>query len=78
MTVYQRHGEGACSSAVSQVTDALPFHNRYYHVLHAICCTWWTAALGPWFKQAKNPYPLNHDVSVATSGSFFGREAGKV
>ena len=41
MTVYQRHGEGACSSAVSQVTDALSVCSRYYRVLHAICCTWW-------------------------------------
>ena len=27
-------------------------------------------ALGPWFKQVRTPYPLNHDVSVATSGLF--------
>ena len=57
MTVYQRHGEGACSSAISQVTDALPVCSRYYCVLHATCCTWWCCSR-TLVQTSKNPLPF--------------------
>ena len=70
MTVYQRQGWGGVLLCCFPGNRDFPLCSRYYHVLHAICCTWWSVALVPWFKQVRTPYPLNHDVSVASSGLF--------